>query len=234
MSKHLLILLALFPGFAVGQDLSGNDKQNNLNSLGGEVANTVRPMRKKYEGMSGNPYMLTDYRPGKLTIEESKSFDGILINVDLLLNEFLVKKVKTEQPRVVDLKKFNSAEIQIDFDSSLIVKKIDLGKHGITFGWQLATGKKGEVLVRIVKRIKHADYSGAYSRGTTVDEIYDEFEYYFISSNNPAPQQFSMKRKQIVKVFPAEAELINNYLAKNNVDFSNYSDLRPFFSTLLQ
>jgi len=224
--------LSFITGFCLGQS-NDPSQQTNINALGGLGSNIVRLMGRQYTGMKGDPYLIKEFRPGKIVLENSSEYANLLINLDLITNELQVKKSQADVPFLVLKNQVKQFIINIDFDTILLVRKIDLLKKKNRFCWVSFQNEKASVLVDNVKQINKADNSGAYSLGRDYDEIVDEREYYFLAFNSKEPKSFTLKKKSIAELFPNERDKFNSFFNSNLIDLKDQEQLYRLFKFML-
>ena len=211
----------------------GQDKQNNVSAVGGALGNTVRQEKKHYEGIQGSPLLLKKFSPGKILLEDGNEYSGVVINIDLLTHEFLAMRTQSDLILVIDTKKIKRCVAQINVDSALLIDKVILPKTGTTFCWILSEGSKGRLLVHTRKIVKKADFSGAYSRGSTVDEIYEENDFYFQAPAAPM-QSLTIRKKSILTMFPEDKDRIDTYFDEKDPNLKDLGHVKLLFNFLLQ
>lgn len=204
------------------------DKQVNVNAIGTVSSNTVRPVTMQYQGVKGDPYLVNEFRPGKLTLENKMEYKNILINVDLVSNELLVRQSKIDAPLMINRKDVYEAAIQLDFDTTVLVRKFDLPKKPAQYCIVLFECAEFSVIIHSYKQLLKADYSGAYNQGKNYDEIIGEYNYYFVKSGGIEP--FQLKKKSILALFPQKEEKFNQYTKGVVVDYKNWGMLKALFS----
>jgi hypothetical protein len=226
-------LLALLTGCirSFGQS-EGYDKQSNVNSIGGMSGNTVRPVKAEHTGVKGEAFLVKEFRPAKVVMENASVFENILANIDLVENELLVKKSKTGIPMQVNKNEVKECHIHIDFDTTLVVRKIDLPKKSSQYCWVLYQNDSASILVHNRKQLIKASYSGAYNQGKNYDKLVDEVDYYLCSGNRYC-KSFQPKKKPIYQLFPGQKEKIDSYIRKSSPDFRDQQQLGMFFRYML-
>lgn len=227
MNRNFQFLLLFATASTFGQQVNDFDKQTKVNAFGSESSNTIRQIKAEYEGVKGNPYLVKDFRPGKLKLLNNKEIKNTLINVDLITNNVLVKQSKTDSSYWVNKKELIECEIQIDFDTIVIVRKIDLPKKESQMCVVLYEDKNWVILIHPTKQILKADYSGAYNQGKNYDEIVDSYDYYY--SRNDSIGSFQLKKKSIAELFPKDKQKLNTYLNKKPVNLKDWHQLKALF-----
>lgn len=217
--------LAVCLAFAQTNDF---DKQVNVNAIGTVSSNTVRPVTMQYQGVKGDPYLVSEFRPGKLTLENKMEYKNILINVDLVSNELLVRQSKIDAPLLINRKDVFEAAIQLDFDTTVLVRKFDLPKKPAQYCIVLFEGAEFSVIIHSYKQLLKADYSGAYNQGKNYDEIIGEYNYYLVKAGLVEP--FQLKKKSISALFPSEREKFDLYTKKTIVDFKDWGAVKALFA----
>jgi hypothetical protein len=229
---RVMILLILLSGYIRSSGQSeGYDKQTNVNSVGGMSGNTVRPVKAEYLGVKGEAFLTKEFRLGKIVMENNSVFENILVNIDLVENELLVKKSKMDIPMQLKKNEVKECHIHIDLDTILVVRKINLPKKTNQYCQILYQNDSASVLVHNQKQLIKASYSGAYNQGKNYDQLIDEIDYYLYSNNHF--QNFQLKKKSIYQLFPDQKEKLDSYIRKKNPDFKDQQQLAMFFRYML-
>lgn len=177
----------------------------------------------KYDDIkSGNPYVVTDWRIGKITTNKEE------------IGEFLLKFDEVEEELLVlgennAVKNFavtiESFTIRDGIKERFFISgfKPTKNSNSNTYFEVIADGKI-KLLKKNYKRIsEYKEYSG-----TIAKIIKDDIQYFVVGEDNE-PKQIKLDQKSILVALSHKASLIDEYIKSNTINLKEEADLVSVF-----
>lgn len=221
----IVLTLLLISHKTFSQNVGAQDNLNRISASPG----IVMTYDSRYEGIKGTPNVFTTFMTGTIVLNNGASYKDVLLNIDGYKNAVLYRTCSNCEVKILDKSKIVNFNI-IDQGSErnfILQNVVDKGSEIREILW---SGKHSYYRVYKVDLIK-ADYQGAYSG----NRKYDSFEMstkYFVEKESLL--EIKLKSKQLKKVFPEKAEIIESYLKSIKSDLSQDANIKSLFKLIDQ
>jgi hypothetical protein len=214
----ILSLVFFIRSIGIAQSASGYDMQQNIANAGQGDAmgtNTIRAVKPRYEGVVGTPYFSEKPISGNVIMADGKRYTGFF-NLDWMDNLPMYYKKETSSYMVIDNSVVTQMNLDFSYDSLITFDRKKNTEGNYFFGELLGQIDSAKIYLSIGKRLKKADFSGAYSAGKKYDEIINEYNYFVCSNKEENCKSIKMSKKGFTQAFPSYSEKIskNSYLLK--------------------
>jgi hypothetical protein len=215
----LFVINLVVTQLSLSQAPQGYDLQQNISNAGGESnvfgANTIRPLKPRYEGIVGTPYLSEKPINGSVTLTDNKRYTGYF-NFDWMDNLPMFYKKETSSYMIIDNKMVKQINLSPTYDSLITLDPLKNEEGKLFFGQLLGQLDSTKIYMIVEKTVRKADFSGAYSSGKKYDEILSSFSYFTFDTINESCKPFKPSKKNFVQLFPTHADKIskNSFLIK--------------------
>lgn len=183
----------------------------------------------RYEGVKGSPYLFDTWTSGRIKFTQKDSLSlPLIFNVDLLENLVFVRlkgdlmgTVATAQVEMMEVKATDKMLRQWVVKQEREVEGSKSNKH--TFYEVLYAGKSLQLLKKMEKQFRKADYKQAYGTDTRYDEFISETHYWLKQGDAPY-QKIKLNQKSFEKGLPGLATDIKKLVTEHRLDLKEEAD----------
>ncbi len=214
------------------QEISGNDAQENLFKIGGPDATigVIRKFDNRYEGVKGTPFYFDLWTKGNLELVDGRRIENLQLKYNAYEDELLMNKPR--EGAIYLQKEIIKAFSLIDTktNTEVIFVKYRHPKKETEFKFYRLIYDGTITLFEVLKVVfEEADFHGGYSKDKRFDEFKKYSIYYYYTDSDPHPKKLKTSPSGVSKIFPNQNTEIKVYIAEQNLDCKNESDLEKVF-----
>lgn len=228
-------ILMYFLGIPIaqGQQLSGNEAQENLNEIANlpSYKSIFKKFDNRYEGVQGSPYFNDKWLNGKVVFENGATKDNLLLRYNAYEDQLIWNRPGAGP---IILKKDAIASFALNIkDNSLVytfVKRPHPKRKGQSQFYLLLSDGPIELLERTKIIFEKANFEGGYGPDKTYDEFKPYKFYYACTKDQSAPQKIKTTPAGVAKLFTNQREVVKKYIVDKQIDCKNSDGLVGIFT----
>lgn len=210
-----------------GQDMGGNDAQENLFKIGSSDASfgIVRKFDNRYTGVQGTPFYMETWSKGSLVINNGKQLSNVKIKYDAYQDELIILTSSGEY--FVPKKQVKSFTLKSKDDTANInfTKFGHPKKKGEYQFYRVVYSGKIKLLEQSNVIFEKANFEGAYSNDKRYDEFKKYFAFYYVDENSSVPVKLKTTLNSLIKIFPKHKDQIKSFIKANDYSCKSEKDL---------
>lgn len=212
------------------QEISGNDAQENLFKIGGVDATNgvVRKFDHRYEGVKGTPFYFNSWTKGNIETVDGRHIENLQLKYNAYEDELIMNKPK--EGAIYLQKEIIRSFSLIDTNTEVHFVKYKHPKKETEHKFYRLIFKGSIILIEDLKVVfEKANFQGGYSQDKRFDEFKKYPAFYYYNDSNAYPKKLKTTPSGVSKIFSNHSYEIKKYIADQNLNCKNESDLMKIF-----